>query len=85
MKTTDLINEEFDMDNDALMDFETELEAPSPEGLPDVGTVFTFPKSRRNRTYQVIGILGDTIEYGMVDKPEKGVYSMPITHEIIVL
>ena len=70
----DAIYNEFDLDHAALMAFEEELE---------VGTVFTFPKSRRNRTYEVIAILGDVVEYGMVDKPEKGVYSMPITHEIV--
>ena len=74
----DVIYNEFDLDHAALMAFEEELESEL-----EVGTVFTFPKSRRNRTYEVIAILGDVVEYGMVGKPEKGVYSMPITHEIV--
>jgi len=74
----DNVQNEYDLDHAALMAFEAELELEL-----EIGTVFTFPKSRRNRTYQVIAILGDVVEYGMVDKPEKGVYSMPITHEIV--
>jgi len=74
----DAIYNEFDLDHEAIMAFEEELESEL-----EVGTVFTFPKSRRNRTYQVIAILGDVVEYGMVDKPEKGVYSMPIDHQIV--
>ena len=74
----DVIYNEFDLDHEALMAYEAELEAEL-----EVGTVFTFPKSRRNRTYEVIAILGDVVEYGMVGKPEKGVYSMPIDHQIV--
>jgi len=74
----DNVQNEYDLDHAAIMAYEEELEAEL-----EVGTVFTFPKSRRNRTYRVIAILGDVVEYGMVDKPEKGTYSMPITHEIV--
>ena len=74
----DVIYNEFDLDHAALMAFEEELESEL-----EIGTVFTFPKSRRNRTYEVIAILGDVVEYGMVGKPEKGVYSMPIDHQIV--
>ena len=74
----DAIYNEFDLDHAALMAFEEELESEL-----EVGTVFTFPKSRRNRTYEVIAILGDVVEYGMVGKPEKGTYSMPIDHQIV--
>ena len=74
----DNVQNEYDRDHAAIMGFEAELESEL-----EVGTIFTFPKSRRNRTYQVIAILGDVVEYGMVDKPEKGVYSMPIDHQIV--
>ena len=74
----DNVQNEYDRDHATIMAFESELESEL-----EVGTVFTFPKSRRNRTYQVIAILGDVVEYGMVDKPEKGVYSMPIDHQIV--
>ena len=78
----DAIYNEFDLDHAAIMAFEAELEAELESEL-EVGTVFTFPKSRRNRTYEVIAILGDVVEYGMVGKPEKGTYSMPIDHQIV--
>ena len=74
----DAIYNEFDLDHEEIMAFEDELESEM-----EVGTVFTFPKSRRNRTYQVMAIFGDEVHYAMVDKPEKGIYSMPITHEIV--
>ena len=74
----DNVQNEYDRDHAAITAFEAELESEL-----EVGTIFTFPKSRRNRTYQVIAILGDVVEYGMVDKPEKGVYSMPIDHQIV--
>jgi len=74
----DNVQNEYDLDHEAIMAFEEELESEL-----EVGTVFTFPKSRRNRTYRVIAIVDDVVVYDMLDKPEKGMYSMPIDHQIV--
>lgn len=76
----DMIAEQYDMDHEALMAFEAE---ENQAGSLEIHDMFTFPKSRRNRTYHVMAIFGDEVHYAMVDKPEKGIYSMPITHEIV--
>ena len=74
----DAIYNEFDLDHAALMAFEDELESEM-----EVGTVFTFPKSRRNRTYQVMAVCEGKVLYTMVGKPEKGIFAMPIDHQIV--